>query len=177
MYASQIVTRHGSGSTLITNQGREFMSSFQKTCKILGVRRVRTSSYHAASDGMVERLHRSLHSGISHYVNQNHKNWDEVVPYYLMSHRKTTHTTTGYRPFYLLHGKEMVLPSTGNLKARLPKDHTDEDQRLETLKSNLRLAYDFAAKANWKSQLNNKRLYDRSSKPKGVRSTGFGVPA
>jgi transposase InsO family protein len=128
VYASQIVTRHGSGSTLITDQGREFMSSFfQKTCKILGVRRLRTSSYHAAFNGMVERLHCSLHSGLSHYVNASHKNWDEVVPYYLMSHRATPHTTTGYSPFYLLHGREMILPRTENLKARLPKDHTDEN--------------------------------------------------
>jgi len=85
VYSSQIVTRHGSGSTLMTDQGREFMSPFfQRACKILGVRRVRTSSYHASSNGMVERLHRSLHSGLSHYVNANHKNWDEVVSYYLM---------------------------------------------------------------------------------------------
>jgi len=153
------------GSTLITDQGREFVI-FLPTCKLLGVRRVRTSSYHASSNGVVERLHRSLHSGLSHYVNANHKNWDEVVPYYLMSHRATPHTTTSYSPFYSLHGREMVLPSTENLKARLPKDNTDEDQRLENMKSNLRLAYRLAAKASRKSHLNNKRLYDRKAKPR-----------
>jgi len=83
-----------------------------------------------------------------------------------MSHRATPHTTTGYSPFYLLHGREIVLPSTENLKARLPKDNADEDQRLENLKSNLRLAYKLAAKANRKSHLNNKRLYDRKAKPR-----------
>jgi len=60
----------------------------------------------------------------------------------------------------------MVLPSTENLKARLPKDNTDEDQRLENMKSNLRLAYRLAAKANRKSHLNNKRRYDRKAKPR-----------
>jgi len=60
----------------------------------------------------------------------------------------------------------MVLPSTENLKARLPKDNTDEDQRLENMKSNLRLAYRLAANANRKSHLNNKRLYDRKAKPR-----------
>jgi len=60
----------------------------------------------------------------------------------------------------------MVLPSTENLKARLPKDNTDVDQRLENLKSNLRLAYKLAAKASRKSHLNNKRLYDRNTKPR-----------
>ena len=92
------------------------------------------------------------------------KNWDEVVSFYLISHRATPHTTTGYSLFYLLHGREMVLPSTENLKAHLPKDNTDVDQGLENLKSNLRLAYKLAAKTNRKSHLNNKRLYDRKAK-------------
>jgi hypothetical protein len=60
----------------------------------------------------------------------------------------------------------MVLPSSDNLKTRLPKKHTDEDQRLEDLKSNLRLAYNLAAKENRKSHVNNKRLYDRRAKPR-----------
>jgi transposase InsO family protein len=52
IYATQIVTRHGSGSKLITDQGRAFKSSFfQETCKILGIRTSRTSSYHAQSNG------------------------------------------------------------------------------------------------------------------------------
>jgi len=127
---------------------------------------VRSSSYNASCNGVVERLHPSLHSGLSHYVNANHKNWDEVVPYYLMSHRATPHTTTGYSPFYLLYGREMFLPSTENLKARLPK-YEDKDQRLENMKSNLRLAYRLAARANRKLHLNNKRLYNRKTKPRG----------
>ena len=40
VYATQIVTRHGSGSKLITDQGRAFMSSFfHETCKLLGIRK------------------------------------------------------------------------------------------------------------------------------------------
>jgi len=135
LYSSQIVTRHGSGSTLFTDQDREFMSSFfQRMFKIIGVRRVRTSRFHAYSNGMVEGHHRSLHSGISHYVNANQYNLDKFVPFYLISHSATHHRTTVFSPFYLLHGREMVLNSTANLKARLPKDNTDDDQRLENLK-------------------------------------------
>jgi len=102
----------------------------------------------------------------AHYVNANHKNWDEFESFYLMSHRATPHTTKGYSPFYLLHGSETILPSTDNLKARLPKDNTDEDQRLENMKSNLRSAYKLAPKANRKYHINNKRLYDRKAKPR-----------
>ena len=128
---------------------------------------MRTFSYNASSNGVVERLHRSVHLCLSHYVNKNHENWDEVVPYYLMSRKASPHTTTGYNPFYLLHGREIFLPSSENLKAHLPKDNTDEDQRLENMKSNPTLAYRLAAKANRKSHLNNKRLYDRKAKSRG----------
>jgi len=38
VYATQIVTRHGTRSKFITDQGRNFMSAFFKeTCKILGI--------------------------------------------------------------------------------------------------------------------------------------------
>jgi cleavage and polyadenylation specificity factor subunit 1 len=43
IYATQIIARHGSESTLITDQGRSFTSAFFKeTCRILKVKKVRT---------------------------------------------------------------------------------------------------------------------------------------
>jgi len=69
IYAAQIVTPHGTGSKLITDQGRAFMSTFfSETCKILGVRKIHTTIYHPMSDGNLERWNRSLH-----YINASHK--------------------------------------------------------------------------------------------------------
>ena len=83
VYATQIVARHGSGSTLITDQGRSFTSAFfQETCKILKVRKVRTSAYRAMSNGMVERFHRVLHDSIPHYIDSTSTNWDVVLPFF-----------------------------------------------------------------------------------------------
>jgi transposase InsO family protein len=82
VFASQIVARHGSGFKLVTDQGAAFMSSFfNETCKILGVRRSRTSSYHPMNNGHVECLHRTLHTAVSHYVNQSHTDWDLRVAF------------------------------------------------------------------------------------------------
>jgi len=83
IYATQIIARHGSGFTLITDQGRSFTSAFfQETFKILKVRKVRTSVYHAMSNGMVERFHRVLHDSIAHYIDSTGKNWDVVLPFF-----------------------------------------------------------------------------------------------
>ena len=101
VYATQIVTRHGTGSTLITEQGRSFVSTFFKeTCGILKIRKIRTSPYHPISNGMIERLHRSLNTDLSHYVDSTNTNWDTLVPFFLMAYRATPHSTTGYSPFY-----------------------------------------------------------------------------
>ena len=128
IYVTQIVTRHGSGSKLITDRGRAFMSSFfQETCKILGIRTSRTSSYHAQSNGQIERFHRSLHTGLSNYINANHNNWDNLVYFYVMAYRATPNTVTGYSPYYLLHGREMTLLNSDNLKAKVSSENPDQN--------------------------------------------------
>ena len=81
-----------------------------------------------------------------------------------MAYRATPNSVTGYNPFYLLHGREMVLPSSDNLKAKISQENPDHKRRLESLKSSLKLAYQAVAKANRTSHLNNKRLYDRKAK-------------
>jgi len=94
IYATQIVTRHGTGSKLITDQGRAFMSTFfSETCKILGIRKIHTTSYHPMSNGLLERWHRSLHTGLSHYINASHTNWDVAVPLYLTAYRATPNSS------------------------------------------------------------------------------------
>ena len=168
VYATQIITRHGTGSKLITDQGPAFMSAFflRETCKILGVQKIRTSSYHPQSNGTVERLHRSLHSGLSHYVNASNTNWDVLTPFFLMAYRATPNTVTGYSPFYLSHGRKMQLPNQNDLKAKISAKPLDHNQRLKSLKASLRLAYKSVRHANRKAHQNNKRLYsyDRSAK-------------
>jgi len=99
VYTREIVARHGTGSVLVTDQGSTFMSSFfSETCKVLGIKRIHTSSFHTQSNGTVERWHGTLHTGLSHLVNHSHTDWDLQVPFFLTGYRATPHTTTGYKP-------------------------------------------------------------------------------
>jgi hypothetical protein len=81
-----------------------------------------------------------------------------------MAYRATPNTVTGYSLFHLLHEREMTLLNRANLKAKVTEENPDHKQRLESLKSTLKLAYDAVAKANRSSHQNNKRLYDRKAK-------------
>ena len=98
---------------------------------------------------MIERSHRSLQLGLSHYIDSANTKWDIVVPFYLMAYRATPNTTTGFSLYYLLHGREMALPNSENLKAKLSKQESlDQNRILENLKSSLRSAYQPVKKAN-----------------------------
>ena len=115
---------------------------------------------------MTECFHQSLHSGLSHYTDSANTNWDVVVSFYLMAYSATPNTTTGFSPYYLLHGREMVLPNSENLMAKLSKQegNLDQNRRLENLKSSLRSFYQLVKRANRWSHLSNKCLYDRKAK-------------
>jgi hypothetical protein len=81
-----------------------------------------------------------------------------------MGYRATPHTTTGYSPFYLLHGREMALPGNENLKTKVATNARDIDQRIESLKASLRSAFRSVKWANKKSHLKNKKYHDRRAK-------------
>ena len=140
-YGTQIIARQGSGSKLITDQGRNFTTEFfWETRKILGIRQIFTTAYHPPANGILERRHKTLSESISHYVNANGNNWDKLFPFFLMAFRNRPYGTSKYSPFYMLHGREMVPPSLKHLKAKLSSGirHNHQAPRLENLKANLR---------------------------------------
>ena len=55
------VCRYGVMQRLHTDQGRNFESDvFKEITNILGIKKTRTTPYHPQSDGMVERMNRTL---------------------------------------------------------------------------------------------------------------------
>jgi hypothetical protein len=112
------------------------------------------------------RLHKTMNQGLSHYVNSSGTDWDTLIPFYMMAYRGTPHGTHGFSPFYLLHGREMVLPTSQGLKAKLKAEvrETENVHGLEKLKATLQTAYKTVRENNRKSHDTNKRYYDQKAK-------------
>jgi len=83
-----------------------------------------------------------------------------------MAYRNTPHETTKQSPYYILHGREMDLPSIQSLRAKLSPHirNTDHAPRLENFKSKLRTTYKLARDHGRISHATNKRYYDRNAK-------------
>lgn len=58
----------------------------------------------------MERFNRTLASIISIFVDDNHSNWDEPIPYVTMAYRANEHKTTGLSPNMLMPGRETSSP-------------------------------------------------------------------
>ena len=83
---------------------------FRSVCSLLGIDKTRTTAYHPASDGLVERFNQTLERGLAHYVSMHHRDWDTKLAAFLLGYRSTPQTSTGYSPSYLLFGRELCLP-------------------------------------------------------------------
>lgn len=119
-FVHKIITRYGVPKCLLTDQGRNFLSTlFKEVCSLLGIHKLKTTPYHPQCNGMIEWLHKTLSDIISHFVTAEGKNWDDVIPYALMPYRCAPHSVAGYSPHILLFGEEMNLPTAEDLSAKI----------------------------------------------------------
>ena len=79
------ISRFGCPQTITTDQGRQFESQlFHNLAKLCGIHLCRTTPYHPAANGLVERLHRTLKADIMWHAGEQ---WTEALPLILLSIR------------------------------------------------------------------------------------------
>ena len=110
-FVNRVVLRHGLPETMISDRGKCFLANLtQSTLHKLGVKHKTTSSYHPQTNGQVERMNHTLAMMISMYVAEDQKDWDEQLPYICFAYNTSRQDTTGFSPFFLLYGREAILP-------------------------------------------------------------------
>ena len=104
------ISRFGCPYSILSDQGSEFESHlFRCLNEMLGVKKLRTTTYHPRTDGMVERGNRTLIDILAKYAHQE-RDWDLRMPLALFALRTSEHATTGFSPFCLTYGREARLP-------------------------------------------------------------------
>ena len=105
------IRQHGIPESIHTDQGRQFEAQLiQSLCQELGIAKTRTSPYHPQSDGMVERFNRTLKRELGKRLAQAAGEWDQVLGQVELAYNTTPHSSTGFTPFFLVHGREARLP-------------------------------------------------------------------
>jgi hypothetical protein len=111
LFVKEFVCRYGVPRKLFSDQGSNFQSNlFREVCKLLDIEKSRTTPYHPQSDGLVERMNRTIEAMISMYISPGQRDWDEYLPYIMMAYRSAVQSTTGYTPNKMMLGREVELP-------------------------------------------------------------------
>ena len=147
------------------DQGRHFESHvFSEMCKILSIRKTRTTPYNPKSDGLVERYNRTIVNAVSLMIqpHQHQKDWDEYLPYVGMAYRSSVQASTGQTPNSMMLGRETTMP-VDLVFGAVPHEQECNTEYADELRDKIRDIHERARHALELSQRRQKRNYDRSA--------------
>lgn len=159
----RVITKFGIPKQLLTDQGANFTGDLMREmCGLLKIKKLQTSAYHPISNGRVERVHRTVASMLSHYVNKNQNDWDEYLPYVGMAINSQIHESTNYSPYEIVFGRKMNSPLEADLEIT---DSTEIfNDHVEHLRSKLSEIQQVARENQHKARQTRKKQYDKRAK-------------
>lgn len=127
MFYENWIARFGCPTKITTDQGRQFESElFSALTKTLGAEKIRTTSYHPQSNGLVERWHRSMKAALKARLTPN-KHWIDELPTIMLGLRAALRTDTQVSAAELTYGQCLRLPSDFFTEASADVPRMDHD--------------------------------------------------
>jgi len=100
------ISRFGVPLHVITDRGSQFESElFTELASLVGFHRLRTTAYHPQTNGMIERVHRTIKTAII----ARKQSWLDALPIVLLGIRSIPNES-GYSPFTALTGNQPLMP-------------------------------------------------------------------
>ena len=108
----RVFSQHGSPRVLVSDRGTQFDSElWRQLWGMLGTRVHLATTHHPQSNGLTERMNRTL-IALIRKVTQNKKHeWEELLPLLEFAYNQTPNSTTGVAPFEAQQGYLPAIPS------------------------------------------------------------------
>ena len=159
---NHIICVHRAPGIITSDQGKQFTGKVMKhICRILDIKLKQTTAYHPQTDGLTERMNRTLKSMIASYTSKNQKDWDTTLPLVLFAYRNSTHESTRETPFFMMYGRDAVMPSDTELRIRGMKVMNPDEAKEQTVER-LFAAQKHVREAIKKAQAKQKAYYDKT---------------
>ena len=98
---------------MLSDNGLKLCSKlFQAIYKLLGVRKISTSSYHPHGNGGVERVNHTMAQTLAMVVNEPQNNWDAQISHVEFAYNNSVSAATGLAPNEVHMGRLPRLPLT-----------------------------------------------------------------
>jgi len=106
----EILCRWGAVEEIVTDNGTAYVAALDWLADRYGIRHIRISAYNSQANGIVEQQHRTIRDTILKACKGNHSHWPTFAPFAFWADRATTRKSTGFSPYYMVHGVEPILP-------------------------------------------------------------------
>jgi hypothetical protein len=108
---SNIITRFGIPDCLVFDNASYFSSLEMSGFSLeKGIKLKYSASYYPQRNGLAESTNKNLIKIIKRTVVENHKNWHNALLNALWADRVTPKSAIGNSPFFLVYGREAILP-------------------------------------------------------------------
>jgi transposase InsO family protein len=125
---NNIICRYGMMEKLLADQGVNFESNLLKQlCILLGTDKLHTSTYHAAGNGITERVNKVVKPNIAKYVNDDHDDWDLFLQMAISAYNNSYHSTIKMTPYEAQFGRKPVIVAEVIMNNQLPADTRIKD--------------------------------------------------
>ena len=170
-----IIARHGCPENCISDAGRQFTSHlFNQLCQHFRMLPQVATPQHQRSNGKTEKFIQFLNNSIATKIKADHSDWDALIDPCLFTYRVSLNRTLNDNPFFLIYGRDAILPQ--DMFFPLTKRDTrvnEADSLVEFKNQQLRIlqhAYSQLNKLKTRDRAHMKEYFDQSHKPKSFKS-------
>lgn len=163
------ICRYGCPLRLVTDRGANISGKIiHNVSRLLQIKKVETTAYHPQSNGKAERMIQTVKNLLKSMITATGKEWGNLLQLVLMAYRSSPHNSTGYTPFYMMHGFEMIFPEEIQLGSALWWN-ADILDYTEKLQKNLKIAHGLARNNLKQARRRQKINYDKWSRPTSIK--------
>lgn len=163
-FYNHFIVNYGIPTKLHTDQGANFESDLIKElCNITGMKKTRTTPYHAMGNGCTERWNKTLLDMLGTLEPSKKPDWKNYIPSLVYAYNCTRHESTKTTPFELMFGRKPKLPidavfETTDLEQ--PSSKTTKEY-IQDLKNRMKTTQEIAKKYTDKAREKQKKQYDK----------------